>query len=71
MGYWLTEHGSFYGIIRLTIRLRDVKTEEVFVVSRLSEDAILGTPIFVAHQGSLKFEQPVVRVDGRRLVCTD
>ncbi|XP_067929672.1 uncharacterized protein [Watersipora subatra] len=28
-------------------------------------------PFFVAHQCSLEFEQPVVRVYGRQLVCTD
>ena len=43
----------FYGIIRLTICLRDVRTEEVFVGSRLSEDAVLEMSFFVAHQCSL------------------
>ncbi|XP_067945464.1 retroviral-like aspartic protease 1 [Watersipora subatra] len=61
----------FYGIIRLTVRLRDVRTEEVFVVSSLSKDVILGTPFFVVHQCFLEFEQPVVRLDGRQLVCMD
>ena len=61
----------FYGMIRLTIRLKDVRTKEVFVVSRLSENAILGMPFFVTHQCSLEFEQSVVWVNGRQLVCTD
>ena len=61
----------FYGIIRLTIRLRKVKTEEVFVVSQMSEDAMLGLPFFVAHQCALEIEQLVIRVDGRQLFCTN
>ncbi|XP_067931045.1 retroviral-like aspartic protease 1 [Watersipora subatra] len=60
-----------YGIIWLPTCLRNVRTEKVFVVSRLSEYTILGMPFFIAHQCSLEFEQPVVRVDGRQLVCTD
>ena len=42
-------HLAFYGIIRLPVRLRDVKTEEVFVVSQIGEDAILGMPFLAAH----------------------
>ena len=34
----------FYGVTRLPLRVRDVKTEETFVVSRINEDAILGMP---------------------------
>ncbi|XP_067931265.1 retroviral-like aspartic protease 1 [Watersipora subatra] len=45
----------FYGIIHQAIHLRDVKTEEVFVVSHLSEDAMLRRPFFMAHQCSLEF----------------
>ena len=61
----------FYGVIRLQVRVRDVKTEDVFVVSQISEDAILGMPFLVAHNCSMDFNQPVVQVDGRKLTCTD
>ena len=61
----------FYGVIRLSFRVRDVKTEEVFVVSRINEDAILGMPFLVTHNCSMEFHQPVIQVDGRELKCTD
>ena len=34
----------FYGVIRFPVKLRVVKTEEVFIVSQISEDAFLGMP---------------------------
>ena len=34
----------FYGVIRLPFRVRDVKTEKVFVVSGINEDVKLGMP---------------------------
>ena len=40
----------FFGMIRLAIRLRQVKLEETFVVSQISEDAILRMP-FLVEQG--------------------
>ena len=40
----------FYKIIRLIICLRVVRMGEIFVVSRPSEDAILGIPFFVADK---------------------
>ena len=61
----------FYGILRLPLRVRDVKTEEVFVVSRINEDAILGMPFLVAHNCSMEFQQPIIQVDGHKLKCTD
>ena len=61
----------FYGVLRLPIRVRDVKAEEIFVVSRINEDAILGMPFLVAHNCAMEFDQPVVRVDGKKLKCTD
>ena len=61
----------FYGVLRLPLRVRDVKAEEVFVVSRSSEDAILDMPFLVAHICAIEFDQPIVHVDGRRLKCTD
>ena len=34
----------FYGVFRASIRVRNVKVEEAFVISQISEDAILGMP---------------------------
>ena len=61
----------FYGRLRLPLRVRDVKTEEVFVVSRINEDAILGMPFLVAHNCSMEFQLPIIQVDGQKLKCTD
>ena len=61
---------QFYGELRLPLRVRDVKAEEVFVVSRINEDAILGMPFLVAHNCAMEFNQPIVQVDGRKLKCT-
>ena len=61
----------FYDVLRLPLRVRDVKAEEVFVVSRINEDAILGLPFLVAHNCAMEFNQPIVQVDGRKLKCTD
>ena len=51
--------------------MRDVKAEEVFVVSRINEDAILGMPVLVAYNCAMEFNQPIVQVDSRKLKCTD
>ena len=48
-----------------------MKTEVVFVVSRINEDAILGMPFLVTHNCSIEFHQPVIQVDGRKLKCMD
>ena len=61
----------FYGVLRLPLRVRDVKAEEVFVVSRINEDAILGMPFLVAHKCTMEFNQPIVQVGSRKLECTD
>ena len=34
----------FYGVVKIPIKIRDVKLEEIFVISRISEDAILDMP---------------------------
>ena len=51
--------------------MRDVKAEEVFVVSCINEDAILGMLFLVAHNCAMEFNQPIVQVDSRKLKCTD
>ena len=56
----------FYGVLRLPLRVGDVKTEETFVVSRINEDAILGMPFLVAHNCTMEFDQPAVHIDGRQ-----
>ena len=61
----------FYGVLRLPLRVRDVKTVAVFAVSRINEDAILGMPFLVAHNCSMEFNQPMTQVDGKRLKCAD
>ena len=61
----------FYGVLRVAGRLRDVKMEEAFVVSRLGEDVILGMPFLAAHQCTLNFGKPLLKIGGRELACTD
>ena len=62
---------SFYGIIRLNMRLRQVKTEEVFIISQISEDAILGMPFLVERRCAMDFQRPVLQIDGHEIKCTD
>ena len=61
----------FYGIIRLNMRLRQVKTEEVFIISQISEDAILGMPFLVERRCAMDFQRPVLQIDGHEIKCTD
>ena len=61
----------FYGIIRLSMRLRQVKTEEVFIISQISEDAILGMPFLVERRCAMDFKRPVLKIDGQEVKCTD
>ena len=61
----------FYGVLRVAGRLRDVKIEETFVVSRLGEDVILGMPFLATHQCTLTFGKPLLKIGGRELACTD
>ena len=61
----------FYGMVKLAIRLRQVKTEETFVISQISEDAILGMPFLVDRKCTMDFSRPVVQLDGQEIKCTD
>ena len=61
----------FYGVLRVPTRLRDVRIEETYVVSQLSEDAILGMPFLAAHECALSFQKPVLTIDGQELACSD
>ena len=58
-------------MLKLPLCVRNVKTEEVFVVSRISKDAMLGMPFLVAQNGSIESNQPIVQVDRRKLKCTN
>ena len=61
----------FYGILQLNIRLRQVKTQEVFIISQINEDAILGMPFLVDRQCKMDFRRPVLLLDGHEVKCTD
>ena len=61
----------FYGVIQLPMRLRDIKTVEVFVVSYTSDGAILRMPFLVAQGCVIKCQQSVVTVNGCSLTCMD
>ena len=61
----------FYGILKLEIRLRQVKTSEVFIISQISEDAILGMPFLVERRCTMDFHRPVLKLDGQEVKCTD
>ena len=61
----------FYGIIKLEIRLRQVKTEEVFIISQINEDAILGMPFLVERKCAMDFQRPVLMLNGQEVKCTD
>ena len=48
----------FYGMIKIRGRLRKQRFEEVFVVSQISEDGILGMPFLTAKDCTLLFNRP-------------
>ena len=58
----------FYGVVRV---VREVKLEEIFVVSQISEDAILGMPFLANHGCRMDFTKPVITIGERELVGTD
>ena len=41
------------------------------MVSRIKEDAILGSPFLVAHNRAMEFNQLIVQVNGKKLKCID
>ena len=61
---------AFSGIIRLELRIRGLKIEEVFVVGRIN-DVILGIPFLVERQCTMTLGIPVVSIEGKELRCTD
>lgn len=40
----------FYGVVWMPIKVRNMKMEEIFVISQIREDVILGMP-FLANPG--------------------
>ena len=72
MDKWQTAlDAPFYGVVQIPIRVRDVKLEEIFVVSQINEVAILGMPFLARHDCKIDFARPVVTIGERELVCTD
>ena len=61
----------FYGVLKLPTRLRGLQTEETFVISRISEDAILGMPFLTTHNCTMEFENATLSISGKELRCTD
>lgn len=57
--------------MRLPFRVRDLKAEDTFILSMISEYAILGTPFLMAHQYCMDFKRPIIYVDGKELKCVD
>ena len=48
-----------------------MKTEEVFIISQINEDVILGMPFLVDRHCSMDFRKPIIKLDGHELKCTD
>ena len=61
----------FYGAIKLDLRLKGLRLEEIFVVGRVSEDVILGLPFLAKHQCTITFDFPVLSIAGKQVPCTD
>jgi len=61
----------FDGVIELTGRIREQAIQEVFVISPLEEDAILGMPFLKRHGCRIDFSKPAVLMAGKELTCGD
>jgi len=61
----------FDGIIELTGRVRDQAIQEIFVISPLEEDAILGMPFLKRHRCRIDFSKSAVLMAGKELTCVD
>ncbi|XP_067940157.1 retroviral-like aspartic protease 1 [Watersipora subatra] len=72
--YGLMVDGSklqFYGLIRLSGKIRDVPIKESFIVSQISKDAILGMPFLISHNCNIEFGRPVISLEDRKHTCMD
>ena len=61
----------FFGIIRVAISLHNIRINEVFVISSIDEEAILGMPFLIANQCAMNFGRPILQLANQELVCTD
>ena len=61
----------FYGVVKISIKIKGVKLEEIFVISQISEDIIFGMLFLTNHDCRMEFTKPVVILGGGELVCTD
>ena len=61
----------FYGILKLDIRLRQLKTKEFFIISQIHKDAILAMQFLVERKCAMNFHRPVLRLEGQEVKCTD
>jgi len=61
----------FDGVIELTGRVRDQAIKEIFVISPLEEDAILGMPFLKRHGCRIDFSKSAVLMAGKELTCVD
>ena len=61
----------FHGVIRIPIKVRNMKLKKIFVVSQISEDVILGMLSLANHDCRIDFTKPVMTIRDQKLVCTD
>jgi len=61
----------FDGVIELTGRVCDQAIQEIFVISPLEEDTILGMPFLKRHGCRIDFSRSAVLMAGRELTCVD
>ena len=59
----------FYGVLEASIQLRKGNTEDAFVISQVSEDAILGMHFLTANRCAMEIGRPVLQIAGQELVC--
>ena len=61
----------FYGILKLDIRLRQIKTTEVFIISQINEGANLGMPFLAKRKCAMDFHRPLLRLYEQVVKCTN
>jgi len=61
----------FNGVIELTGRVRDQTIREIFVISPVEEDAILGMPFLKRHGCRIDFSRSALLMTGRERTCVD
>ena len=61
----------FYGLIKLTLKIRHFTTKEIFVAGQIDEDVILGMPFLAQHDCSIDFHKQALQLGGKELQCTD